>query len=42
MALDFQKDDFDVKPFRKRLLFLYGLVIFFFSLLVCRFAWLLM
>ena len=40
MALDFQKDDFDVKPFRKRLLFLYGLVIFFFSLLVCRFAWL--
>lgn len=40
MALDFQKDDFDIKPFRKRLLFLYGLVIFFFALLVCRFAWL--
>ncbi len=40
MALDFQKDDFDVKPFRKRLLFLYGLVLFFFGLLVCRFAWL--
>lgn len=40
MAFEFQKDDFDVKPFRKRLLFLYGLVLFFFVLLVLRFAWL--
>lgn len=40
MALDFQKDDFDIKPFRKRLAFLYGLVLVFFALLVCRFAWL--
>ena len=40
MAFEFQKDDFDVKPLRKRLLFLYGLVLFFFVLLVLRFAWL--
>lgn len=40
MALDFQKDDQDLKPFKKRLVFLFGLVIFCFAILVCRFAWL--
>ena len=40
MALDFQKDDQDLKPFKNRLVFLFGLVIFCFAILVCRFAWL--
>lgn len=40
MALEFNKDDKDLTPFRRRLLFSFAAVIFFFCILAGRFAWL--
>lgn len=40
MSLDFKPEEKDVKPFRRRLLVAFGLILAAFSLLVARFAWL--
>lgn len=40
MSLDFKDDDKDVRPFKMRLLFLFGIVCVLFTLLAARFAWL--
>ncbi|BBF22293.1 penicillin-binding protein 2 [Sutterella megalosphaeroides] len=40
MSLDFKPEEKDVKPFRRRLLVAFGLILTAFSVLVARFAWL--
>ena len=40
MSLDFKPEDKDIKPFRRRLLVAFGLILAAFSVLVARFAWL--
>ncbi|MFR6359562.1 MAG: penicillin-binding protein 2, partial [Sutterella wadsworthensis] len=40
MALDFKQVDADLVPFRRRLLFVFFLVIVLFCVLIGRFAWL--
>lgn len=40
MAYDFKEQSKEVKPFRKRLLFVYGLVVLLFTILLGRLAWL--
>ena len=40
MSLDFNPEDKDIKPFRRRLLVAFGLILAAFSVLVARFAWL--
>lgn len=40
MALDFKEEDQDAAPFRRRLLFMFGLVIVCFLILILRLTWL--